>query len=58
MTFESAIPEKPIEEYSESEIREMFLEMFFWVAENRPSWLQEAIERKKAMLAAKKIEVD
>ena len=34
-------------------IREMFLEMFFWVVENRPDWLQEAIDRKKRMLGKK-----
>ena len=42
--------EKPVEEYTESDIKEMFLDMFFWVSENRPEWLQEAINRKKKML--------
>jgi hypothetical protein len=48
--FESDIPEKPLEEYTDEEIKLMFLELFFWVAENRPDWLEEAIERKKAQL--------
>ena len=42
--------EKSIDEYTEDEIREMFLQMFFWVVENRPYWLQEAIERRKKQL--------
>lgn len=40
--------DKPIENYTEDEIKQMFLDMFFWVVENRPEWLQEAIrERRK-----------
>ena len=42
--------EKSIEDYTEDEIKEIFLDLFFWVSENRPSWLQEAIDRKKRML--------
>ena len=55
-SYGSTIPEKPIDEYTEDEIKQMFLEMFFWVAENRVSWLREAIEIKKAVLLAKKVE--
>lgn len=44
------IPEKPLEEYTEMEIKQMFLDLFFWVAENRPDWLQEAVEIKKREL--------
>ena len=29
----------------------MFLDMFFWVAENRTSWLEEAIARRKKELS-------
>lgn len=46
--------EKPLDQYTEDEIKEMFLDMFFWVSENRPDWLQEAIDRKKRMLSKKK----
>jgi hypothetical protein len=49
-TFDDGFVEKPLEEYSEEEIKEMFLSMFFWVSENRPDWLQEAINRKKEQL--------
>ena len=42
--------EKPLEELTVDEIKEMFLDLFFWVSENRPDWLQEAIDRKKRML--------
>ena len=35
---------------TENDHKEMFLSMFFWVSENRPDWLQEAIDRKKKML--------
>jgi len=52
--FVTDIPEKPVDEYTEGEIKEMFLEMFFWVASNRPSWLQDAISRRKAQLLEKK----
>ena len=38
------------EKLSEPEVKEMFLSMFFWVSENRPGWLQEAIDRKKERL--------
>jgi len=47
--------EKPLEEYTEDELREMFIGMFFWVADNRPEWLQEAIARKKKMLTKKEM---
>lgn len=53
--FVSDIAEKPVNEYTENEIREMFLDMFFWVSTNRPSWLQEAISRKKAQLLEQKM---
>lgn len=43
-------PLKPVEEYTEKDMKEMFLDMFFWVSSNRPEWLQEAITRKKRML--------
>jgi len=45
--------EKPLEDYTEEDMKEMFLDMFFWVAENRPEWLQEAINRKKKQLGKK-----
>jgi len=45
--------EKPLQNYSEEKIKEMFIDEFFWVAENRPEWLQEAIDRKKRMLGKK-----
>jgi len=48
------LKEKPLEDYTEDEIKEMFLDMFFWVAENRPDWLQEAIDRKKRMIGKEK----
>ena len=41
---------KPIEECTDEDIKEMFLNMFFWVSKNRPEWFQEAINRKKKML--------
>jgi len=36
------------EELSEEAVKQMFIDMFFWVAENRPDWLEECITRKKA----------
>ena len=42
--------ENPIENYSEDDIKEMFIDMFFWVAENRLEWLKEAIERRRKQL--------
>jgi len=48
--FEDGFVDKPLEEYTDDEIKEMFLSMFFWVSENRPDWLKEAIDRKKASL--------
>jgi len=45
--------EKRLEDYTESEIKEMFIDTFFWVAENKPSWLKEAIDRKKRMSGKK-----
>lgn len=50
MTFESDIEEKPIEKYTEEEVKRIFIELFFWVVENKPSWLQECIAIKKANL--------
>jgi len=35
---------------SEEAIKQMFLDMFFWVSENRSEWLEEAIARKKREL--------
>lgn len=35
------------EEKSEEEIKKIWLNLFFWVAENRLEWLQEAINKKK-----------
>lgn len=49
----SEIKEKPFEDYTEEDVREMFLVMFFWVAENRPEWLEEAINRRKRQLGRK-----
>lgn len=49
-------PNKPIEEYTEQEIKEMFLRIFFWVAENRNEWLEEAIDIRKAALMAAQLE--
>ena len=34
----------------EEEAKEMWLESFFWVAVNRPEWLEEAIKRKKLQI--------
>ena len=48
--------EKPLEELTVDEIKEMFLDLFFWVSENRPDWLQEAIDRKKRMLGERETE--
>ena len=45
--------EKPLEDYTEEDLKEMFIDMFFWVSENRPDWLQEAINRKKKQLGPK-----
>jgi len=53
--FVSDIPEKPVDEYTENEIREMFLDMFFWVTSNRLEWLEEAISRRKAQLLEQKM---
>ena len=50
MTFESDIEEKPIEEYTEKEAKKMFVELFFWVVENKFDWLEECIAIKKANL--------
>lgn len=41
---------KKWEDYSEEKLKEMFLEIFFFVANNRIEWLEEAIQRKKAAL--------
>ena len=49
-TFESKIPDQLIGDYTENEIKEMFVELFFWIAHNRPDWLAECISRKKAMI--------
>lgn len=38
------------EEYTEKELREMFIEMFFWVSEDSIELLREAIKRRKEML--------
>lgn len=46
---------KKWEDYSETELKEMFLEIFFFVADNRPAWLEEAIQRRKAELREKGI---
>jgi len=54
MKYKDNVPLKPIEEYTEEDLKEMFLGMFFFVAENRPEWLQEAINRKKNQLGAKR----
>jgi len=37
----------------EETAKQSFLDIFFWVAENRPEWLEDAIARKKAELGAK-----
>jgi hypothetical protein len=39
-------------EMSEETAKQMFIDMFFWVAENRPEWLEEAIVRKKIELTS------
>lgn len=52
--FKSKSLDKPIEEYTEAEIKEMFIELFFWIANNRLSWLQECIARRKAELRSRK----
>ena len=38
---------------TETDYKEMFLSMFFWVSENRSECLQEAINRIKKMLKEK-----
>jgi hypothetical protein len=43
-------PDKKPGDYSEEEIKQMFIDMFFWVAENRMSWLAECIQKRKAQL--------
>lgn len=48
--------EKPLDQYTEEEMKEMFIDMFFWATENRPEWLQEAIDRKKRMLGKEESE--
>lgn len=53
---QNTLTEKPLDQYSEDEMKEMFVDMFFWVTENRPEWLQEAIERKKRMLGKEESE--
>lgn len=53
--FVSKIPDKPIDQYTESEIKEMYVELFFWVVENRLDWLQECINRRKKKLWAERI---
>lgn len=45
--------EKKLEDYTEDEQKEIWIELFFWVAENRIEWLQEAIDRKKRMKGIK-----
>ena len=37
---------KDVEDYSEEEIKEMFLDFFSWITENRPEWVEEALNRK------------
>jgi hypothetical protein len=46
---------RPGKKLSEEIIKQMFLDMFFWVAENRSEWLEEAIVRKKAELRAEDV---
>lgn len=52
------LPEKPIGEYTEEEIKQMWLELFFWVVDHRRDWLMEAIEKRKAMHIAEQLRVD
>lgn len=58
-TSETNVPtktsnDKKLEDYTEDDIKEMFIDMFFWVAVNRPSWLQEAIDRRRKQLGKTK----
>lgn len=53
MEYKDNVPNKPIEEYTEEDMKEMFLGMFFFVAENRPEWLQEAINLRKKRVGCK-----
>jgi len=43
---------------TEKEVKRMFVELFFWVVENKPSWLQECIAIKKANLLSEGIKND
>lgn len=38
---------------NEEMAKQMFIDMFFWVAENRLEWLEECIARKKIDLLEK-----
>ena len=39
-----------MKKYTEDELRKMFLKLFLWVADNRPEWLQEAIDKRRSEL--------
>lgn len=54
-----ADPDKPdewapidldLEEYGEDDIKELWLNLFFWVCRYRIEWLQEALDRKRESL--------
>lgn len=58
MSKYKADPDKPddwgpggtldLENMEEDDIKELWLNLFFWVARYRPQWLQDAIDRKRA----------
>jgi hypothetical protein len=43
-----------MKEVNEEVGKQMFIDIFFWVVENRPDWLEECISRKKAELQDKR----
>jgi hypothetical protein len=44
------LPDKPSSEWTEEEIKEIFLDLFFWISKNRPEWLHDAIEKRREQL--------
>jgi len=44
---------KQLENLTENDLKEMFIDIFFWIADHRPEWLQEAINRRKRELGRK-----
>jgi len=48
------VSKEELENLSEKDLREMFIDLFFWIAKHRPEWLQEAINRRKRELGKEK----